>query len=204
MVETAQKLCATLQKQGEALLLPGDWSVYVFPCLNPDGLFDGWTHNGPGRCTTYRVGENGTLLRGGVDMNRCFPYRFVPNYTGRYYTGDQPLQAVEAQALYECVKNLQGDGRNILIDVHGWYDQIICPTATNGQIYRALKKAFPSCDAASLRDGKGYFSAWAAFAQGFDACLFEFPYIENAQDFSAKKLDQRFIDAICDILRTYR
>lgn len=204
LVETAQKLCATLQAQGEALLLPGDWSVYVFPCLNPDGLFDGWTHNGPGRCTTHRIGENGALLRGGVDMNRCFPYRFSPNYTGRYYTGDKPLQAVEARALYECVKGLQGRDRNILIDVHGWYDQIICPTATNGQVYRALKKAFPSCDAASLAGGRGYFSAWAAFSQGFDACLFEFPDIANAQDFSAKKMDMRFIDAICEILRTYR
>ncbi len=205
LVDTANKLRYTLQAQFDTLVKQGNWSVYVFPCLNPDGLMDGWTHNGPGRCTTSSLNENGALVRGkGVDMNRCFPYNFVPSYSDRYYTGDRPLQSVEAKALYECVKKCRGRDHNILIDVHGWYDQIICSTGRSGQVYRALQRFFPSGNYTSLKGGKGYFAAWAGYLQGFESCLFEFPDITNAQDFYDRKFDQRFIKAISDILTTYR
>lgn len=195
LVNAADKLRATLQEQVDTLIRQGQWSVYVIPCLNPDGLADGWTNNGPGRCTTT-PGK-------GIDMNRCFPYNFVPSYNSRTYTGDSPLQSVEAKALYEFVKKCRGRDHNILIDVHGWYEQILCSTNQNGQVYRALKEAFPSCSYTTLRGGRGYFSAWAGYLQGFEACLFEYPYIRKADDFYRWKYDQRLTNAICQILRTY-
>ncbi len=204
LVDTAHKLRALLQSQFDMLVKRGDWSVYVFPTLNPDGLADGWTHNGPGRCTTYSLNEGGELVYGrGVDMNRCFPYNFVPSYSGRNYTGDRPLQSVEAKALHDYIQCCRGTGHNVLIDVHGWFDQIICSTDRSGQVYRALQNAFPSGDYTTLRGGRGYFAAWAGYTQGFESCLFEFPYISNAQQFYDRKYDQRFIEAVCDILTTY-
>ncbi len=197
LVDTANALCKTLESRYDTLVKDGNWSVYVFPCLNPDGLLDGWTHNGPGRCTTH--GPNGR----GIDMNRCFPYNFSPSYTDRNYTGDSPLQAVEAQALHRFVKSIRGQGHNVLIDVHGWFNQIICSTGREGQVYQAMKESFPSCQYTSLAGGRGYFSAWAGYTQGFEACLLEFPHVSSAADFHNQNLDQRFVEAISTILTTY-
>ncbi len=197
LVDTAHTLRETLEARYDELVQDGNWSVYVLPCLNPDGLMDGWTHNGPGRCTTH--GPNGR----GIDMNRCFPYNFSPSYSDRNYTGDSPLQAVEAQALHRFVQSIRGEGNNILIDVHGWYDQILCSTGREGQVYQALKESFPSCYYTSLAGGHGYFASWAGYTQGFEACLMEFPNVDSAQEFYSRNFDQRFIDSICDILTTY-
>ena len=27
--------------------LINEWTIYIFPTLNPDGQYDGWTNNGP-------------------------------------------------------------------------------------------------------------------------------------------------------------
>lgn len=75
LVDTAEDLMQVLEDRYDELVRSGDWSVYVLPCLNPDGLYDGWTCNGPGRCTTYRLDANGNNIYGvGIDLNRSFPY----------------------------------------------------------------------------------------------------------------------------------
>lgn len=56
LVNTAQDLMEALEHNYDALIKEGDWSVYVLPCLNPDGLYDGWTCDGPGRLTTLPAG----------------------------------------------------------------------------------------------------------------------------------------------------
>ena len=45
-MDTAHDLMEALEQNYDALIKEGDWSVYVLPCLNPDGLYDGWTCNG--------------------------------------------------------------------------------------------------------------------------------------------------------------
>ncbi|WP_349404733.1 M14 family zinc carboxypeptidase, partial [Clostridium perfringens] len=45
-----------------------NWSLYIIPVANPDGLSEGFTNNGPGRCT----------IVGAVDCNRDFPLGFSP------------------------------------------------------------------------------------------------------------------------------
>ena len=42
LVDTGNLLIETLTDQYASLIVPGDWTVYVLPCLNPDGLYDGW------------------------------------------------------------------------------------------------------------------------------------------------------------------
>ena len=204
LVDTAQQLMSALRADYDNLVRDGDWSVYVLPCLNPDGLYDGWTHNGPGRCTTYALDSSGNLIYGtGIDMNRCFPYSFSVSYSSRYYTGSQPLMAREAQALADFVSSVKGDGDNVLIDTHGWYSQIIVSGGTGGTIYQTFKDYFSRCSYASLYGGTGYFSSWAAYVEGYDACLFEFPNVTSASDFRNKGYAQDYVDAVCQLLRTY-
>lgn len=204
LVDTAYRLMDRLEKEYETLIRAGDWSVYVLPCLNPDGLLDGWTCNGPGRCTVYGLDSQGNnTYNRGIDLNRCFPYAFSASYSGRYYTGAQPLMAREAQALASFIPGLMGEGHNILIDAHGWYRQTIVSGGSGGAIYQAFARYFPGNRYTSLRGASGYLSSWAAYTLGYDACLFEFPSVSSAADFRSKGYAQDYVDAICYLLQTY-
>lgn len=71
-----------------ALLDDYDWTVYVLPSMNPDGLLDGTTNNGPGRLTTTYLTSSGTLSSAhGIDMNRSFPTAWVKRTDARNYNG---------------------------------------------------------------------------------------------------------------------
>ncbi len=200
LVDTAEQLRQTLLVQYNKLIVPGNWSVYILPTLNPDGLYDGWTCNGPGRCTTTSLAPGGK----GIDLNRCFPYRFSANSSSRNYNGTQPLQAVEAQALAKFTQDVRGSGHNVLIDTHGWYQQTIVSGSINGPVYQAFHKCFPSNLFGILLNGKGYYSSWAAYELGYDACLFEFPSnVTSAWSFQNHGYADAYIQAICQILETY-
>lgn len=98
--DTAYLLMQALTGPAAQRLTSGDWTVYVLPCLNPDGLYDGWTWQWAGRCTTHCLDADGLVEEGtGVDLNRCFPYSFVSDYSARNYCGSEPLRAREAVAL---------------------------------------------------------------------------------------------------------
>ena len=204
LVDTAEDLMQVLEDRYDELVRSGDWSVYVLPCLNPDGLYDGWTCNGPGRCTTYRLDANGNNIYGvGIALNRSFPYRYQSRSDGRNYNGTAPLQAREAQALARFVQSVQGSGSNVLIDTHGWYRQTIVSGGQSGAIYRAFARYFPSNRYTSLSGGSGYFASWAAYVVGYDACLFEFPDVSSTQDFQNKGYGEDYINAICWLLQNY-
>ncbi|MSR92759.1 M14 family zinc carboxypeptidase, partial [Inconstantimicrobium porci] len=53
-----------------------NWTIYVIPAANPDGLSEGISNNGAGRCSVV----------GGVDCNRDFPIGFTPYGTSRNWT----------------------------------------------------------------------------------------------------------------------
>lgn len=178
------------------LLQEKNWSVYVLPCLNPDGLFLGTTCDGEGRCTV--VSDDGLP----VDINRSFPYQFSPCGDARYYNGKAPLACAEARALAAFVPGVMGSGKNISIDVHGWYQQILT-TGGKNELYRLLLNAFPENEYASLDAGSGYFSAWCGYVLGFDACLLELPeHMESLEDFSAGNVPTAFLSALQSILTT--
>ena len=79
-----------------------------------------------------------------------------------------------------------GDGYNILIDTHGWYCQTIVSGGWSGDLFQTFQDYFPGNSYASLRGAEGYYSAWAAYELGYDACLFEFPSVSSARDFREK------------------
>lgn len=186
------------------LVKNGNWTVYVLRCLNPDGLYLGTTCNGKGRCTTTWVDANGTLRTDhGIDMNRCFPYLYQRFTDARNYNGTAPLQCKEAKALSTFVKSVKGSGYNICVDTHGWYGQVITSTS-QGTLGKTFMKQFPNNTYASLGGGKGYFSSWAAYAVGYDACLLELPRgIYSHSTFLSKGCVWRFENAIQELLQHY-
>lgn len=83
-----------------------DFCLYIIPSANPDGLIEGTTQYGFGRCNAN-----------GLDINRDFPFDWAKNTETRNLTGKAPFSTAEARAirdLVEAVKPTYG------VDVHGW------------------------------------------------------------------------------------
>ena len=203
LVYLADQVSAYLQEHYE-LVTGGNWTVYVLRCLNPDGLYLGTTCNGPGRCTTTYYNSSGQLVSGkGIDMNRCFPYAFKAMTEPRNFNGTAPLQCAEARAIASFVQSHKGSGRNILVDTHGWYGQIITSSG-QGALYNAFLAQFPRSRYASLSGARGYLSAWAAYVQGYDACLLELPRgITSHSAFLSSGCVGKYEAAISNLLQHY-
>ena len=198
LIYTADQLMEQLS-QNHSILQEYDWTVYVLPCMNPDGFYSGYSANGPGRRTTRYYDADGILARGGVDLNRSFPHRWEEFTDSRYYNGSMPLVAPEAKALAQFIQDVQGPRTNILIDTHGWMAQII-PSDSENVIYQVFKQSFPGNTYADLDNGKGYFAAYAADL-GYNACLFEFPDgIHNLDQFKRSSYCERFTNSIIKLL----
>ena len=136
------------------------WTVYIAPCMNPDGVVVKGTHNGPGRCAvTTRV-----------DMNRCFPYKFSPQYISRNYTGPNPLGAPEAVALKNLVERINvSSSEMVVLDFHGWMNF----TQGNAELgsYFGNQFGFGHKNLYS----SGFFSSWATTLRNTKAVLIEYP-----------------------------
>jgi len=91
-----------------------DSSIYMVPCLNPDGYeysrkhFSFWRKN-------RRVNHDGTI---GVDLNRNFSIGFVknPNTSSNVYGGEEPFSEAETRAIKEFVDT--HDNITIAFDYH--------------------------------------------------------------------------------------
>lgn len=135
-----------------------NWTIYIFPQCNPDGVNYGYTNNGPGRCTI--TGVNGH----GVDMNRCWTTSFEASYTDRNYTGSNPFGAYEAIYLRDfLIENKSKYGQTILIDLHGWTTQLIgdrgiCLNYFGPQFYGSYSKSLSKYTSTY---GQGYLINWA-------------------------------------------
>lgn len=128
--------------------LLGNSALYIVPCANPDGLINGWTNNGSGRCQ----------ISLGVDINRDFDYFWRYRGNNRNKTLN-PFSAPESRALRDLVINIQP---NDVIDIHGWL------ATAYGDMY--LTNFFGSTLGIGRSSGlygcSGYFSAWAmAYAE---------------------------------------
>ncbi|MBF0989937.1 MAG: hypothetical protein HXK70_04130 [Clostridiales bacterium] len=95
-----------------------DWTLYLFPQVNPDGTNHGWTNNGPGRTTLYSSAPGNR----GIDLNRNFRAEGTQHtkFTGdRNYNGEIGFEAYEAKFLSEFIKATQSkNGKNVLVDTH--------------------------------------------------------------------------------------
>jgi hypothetical protein len=201
LLYTAQQLMNKLSANA-SLLTDYNWSVYVLPSMNPDGLLDGWTNNGPGRCTTSYIQDGALTRNGGVDLNRCFPTGWKKYTDSRNFNGDAPLAAKEAQALADFVENVKGTGTNLCIDTHGWTTQIITSNGYSA-LYDVFKAQFPQNSYAGFAGGGGYFAAYAA-SLGYISCLFEFPNgIYSMEDFQSSGYSEKYCASILELLRVY-
>lgn len=104
LVDTAQAVLASLREKPAGL---GDTEVMIVPSANPDGLAEGRTCNGPGRCQISQ----------GIDINMDFAYNFRVRTNARNKTGSRPFASPEAAALRDLVLKEKPD---IIIDFHGW------------------------------------------------------------------------------------
>lgn len=198
LVKTAQQVMSHL----ESSYLPDsyDWTVYILPCCNPDGLYSGNTCNGPGRCTTTYYISSGILSsKHGVDMNRSFPSGFYTRTSTRNYTGSSALACKESRALATFIQNVKGADVNILIDVHGWYQQII---SVSSRLQRVFQKYFPN-NSRDYEVGAGGYLTRYADSLGYETCLLELPdgYYSLSSYLNSSCI-QKVINSVDDIMKT--
>lgn len=203
LVYTANELMKRLDENRE-LITDYGWTVYVLPCMNPDGLMDGYTCNGPGRCTTTYLDANGQLVRGkGVDLNRSFPHNWTKYSNERNFNGSKPLAALEAVALANFIRSVKGTGKNVCIDAHGWFQQIKTSDGQNGHLNKIFSSRFPRNAYSSCANSLGFFTSYAA-SLGYASCLFEFPYdIYSMSAFLRSGYCESFNLCILDLLKAY-
>ena len=200
-VYTADQLMQLLD-QNRQLITDYGWTVYVLPCMNPDGLIGGYTRDGPGRCTTTYLDENDALIHGtGVDLNRCFPVHWMRFFSERNFNGPEPLSAVEARALAQFVQDVKGKQCNICLDVQGWTAQTATSTGREDVLFQTFAERFPENTYEDCSTGVGYFTAYAA-SLGYQSCLFSFPAgIDSLDDFRRSGFCESFSGSVLDLMK---
>ena len=179
------------------------WTIYIFPGVNQDGLQEGSTNNGPGRTTLYSQAPQNK----GIDLNRCWQIgsTYEKFTSDRNYNGDIGFQAYEAQALRDfMLKNKSKDGQAILVDLHGWTQQLI----GDENICSYYEQQFPENNKRSVgRYGSGYMISWGRTylgSQGKPAktALIELPRdgVKNHQSVIDKDFSNRYIYATMKML----
>ena len=129
--------------------------LLIIPSSNPDGLAQGITNNGFGRCNAD-----------GIDLNRDFDANHVVNTTARNYT-PYPFSGAESRALRDLVWASSPD---VVIDFHGWLNY----TIGNSNLAEVFSLNLGLNHYKELTSSaSGYFSYWAQL-QGAEAILVEF------------------------------
>lgn len=167
--------------------VPSDFSLYVIPAANPDGLSEGYTNNGPGRCT----------IVGGVDINRDFPLGFTPHGISRYWTGDAPLSVPESRNLRDFIQGIKNNtsGEMIVIDLHGWEGAAI----GNPEIGQYFRKQFGFGQRSGYGEDRGFLIGWAK-SIGAKSALIELPTnTYSHSDVVNGRYAQKVINALSNI-----
>ncbi len=136
------------------------WTIFIFPCCNPDGIVNGWTNDGFGRCNVN-----------GIDPNRNWPGNFVPRTSTesptdkRNYTGETPLGALESVHLYDKLLEKRGNGKNVVLDIHGWENDFISRSKDLSEFFvdrlKTINSNFYFKQIYNSSDDKGYLISWA-------------------------------------------
>lgn len=153
LVDTAYKLINYYRQHSEKL---GSTRLLIVPCANPDGLINGYSNNGFGRCNAN-----------GIDLNRDFDANYITRTDARYYT-PYAFSASESRGLRDLVTDYQA---NVVIDFHGWLNYTIgdyeLAEVFDDELGLSHYVNFSTTNAG------GYFSNWA-HQQGALALLVEF------------------------------
>ncbi len=102
LVDLAESVAEHFSAQPE--LLSG-CRLLLIPSANPDGLAEGTTNQGFGRCNAQ-----------GIDLNRDFDASHVV-YTDSRNATPAPFSAVESRAMRDLVLSCSPD---VVMDMHGW------------------------------------------------------------------------------------
>lgn len=185
-----------------------NWTIYIVPYLNRDGITSGSSENGPGRCT----------VKDEIDINRNWPTKIYVSYMdkGRNYTGPTSLATVEAKGLRDMlmksdVKPVSGS-KSILLDIHGWDCETIGDTKVGNYYYEQFKNdsetkfvshsgshSFQCRTLESSTGSSGYLAQWAV-ENGIDkSVLLELPSHTNRQE-GSRSLSDRFNTATINLL----
>ncbi|MBQ2835683.1 MAG: hypothetical protein IJE68_02465 [Clostridia bacterium] len=202
LVYIAERFYETLKNKHYANYgLADEWTIYILPEINPDGVRYGTTNNGKGRTTLYSAAPGNK----GIDLNRSWKTTgFDSKESNRHYAGTAPFQAYEAQALRDfLISHKSRNGQTILVDLHGWYQQLVGDREVG--MYYAVQ--FPENHGRSLdRYGDGYLIDWARTALASNGRLAKTSLIElpknvySHQDVIEQKLAEKYIHATLSML----
>ena len=137
------------------------WTIFIFPCCNPDGIVNGWTNYGFGRCNVN-----------GIDPNRNWPGNFIANTSKatpddqRKYTGETPLGALESVHLYDkLLEKRSTTGKNVVLDIHGWENDFISRSEELSKFFvnrfKTINSSFRFKPIYNSSDDRGYLITWA-------------------------------------------
>lgn len=165
-----------------------NWSLYIIPVANPDGLSEGFTNNGPGRCT----------IVGAVDCNRDFPLGFSPGGVPRYHSGSEPLSVSESKSLHDFIQGVKNrtSGEMCVIDLHGWEGAAI----GNPEIGEYFRNQFGFGQRSGYGDNRGFMIGWAK-SIGAKAALIELPgSTKSHSDVVNGRYLQKIINAVTNLI----
>ena len=165
LVDTANQLIDYYNNNFDKLK---NTKLIIIPCANPDGLLDGNTNNGFGRCNAK-----------GIDLNRDFDANYRAYSSARNYT-QSPFSASESRALRDLVLSAKPE---ITIDFHGWENCTI-GNYNIAQVFLEEMGLAHNVDFGTT-NASGYFSNWA-YQQGSAGLLVEFT---NSSSVSLAKLE---------------
>lgn len=167
---------------------PSKWSLYIIPVANPDGVSEGFTNNGPGRCT----------IVGAVDCNRDFPLGFSPGGVPRYHSGSEPLSVSESRSLHDFIQGVKNrtSGEMCVIDLHGWEEAAI----GNPEIGQYFRNEFGFEQRYGYGDDRGFMIGWAK-SIGAKAALIELPgSTRSHNDVVNGRYLQKIINAVTNLI----
>lgn len=176
LVKIANQLISDLASLNETDIF-NNWTIYVFPSCNPDGLLYGTGNQGPGRHSCYSMEP---ISHKGIDMNRCWfsNASSFQAFSGENYNGTEPFQAYEARDLRDfLLENKSTTGENVLVELHGWTTQLI----GNQSVYKYYGEQFTgNIPSNSYGDSLGYLIGWFKNNISTSTALIELP--ENGAD----------------------
>ena len=152
----------------------GDCCLYIVPTANPDGLQDGKTQNGFGRCNAK-----------GLDINRDFPVNWKKRTDDRNKTGDEPFSTAEARAIRDLVEQIDPTWA---MDVHGW----INASYGDGRMAHTFAKPFKFSVKQPVSGGM--LCSWLSTVTE-EAIMLELPFSPNEGRY-VQENSQRLIEGI--------
>lgn len=153
LVDTAKYLVNQYKTSDVSLL--NDNRLIIIECANPDGLYDGNSNDGFGRCNAK-----------GIDLNRDFDVIYKPFTNSRNYT-PKAFSGKESKALSKFIKK---EKPKVVIDFHGWEDGVIGDT----DLAKIFKENMSLKHKTEFNENcNGFLSYWA-HEQGATSVLVEF------------------------------